>query len=227
MDENSSFEIMDYIEIIKKRKVMIIMITLLAVILTGVVSFIISPTYEAQTTVIIGKSSSSSAQKTDYSDVMMYQSLVKTYAAIAQSNKVAGEAADALDSSTYTADSIEKAITVTPQDNTQIITIKAKSSDPYAAKNIANALTDSFLTEAAKVYPDQNAQVLDKAEVPEAPVKPNKKLNIAIAFVLGLIASAGLAFLLEYMDNTVKTEKDVEKYLGLPVIGMIPKFDEH
>lgn len=225
MDETTTIDLMDYIEIIRKRKALIIIITLLFVILTGIVSFLIAPTYEAQTTVIIGKSSSSSTQKTDYNDVMMYQSLVKTYAEIAKSVKVATETADVLGSSTYNAGSIEKAVTVTPEQNTQILTIKADAKDPYAAKNIANAITDSFLTEAAKIYPDQNAQVLDKAEVPQNPVKPNKKLNIAIAFVLGIMVSMGIAFLMEYMDSTIKNEKDIEKYLGIPVLGTIPRYN--
>ena len=222
MEEHSDFEILKYIEIIAKRKALILIITLLSVILAGAANFLIKPTYEAATTVIIGRESS---QKTDYSDVMMYQSLVKTYAGIAQSRKVADETAEALDSSVYTADKIQKAVTVTPQQNTQIITIKAKGGDPLTAKNIANALTDSFLKEAAKIYPDQNAQVMDEAVAPADPVKPDKKLNIAIGLVLGFLASVSLAFLLEYMDNSIKDEKDIEKYLGIPVLGNIPKYN--
>ena len=64
---------------------------------------------------------------------------------------------------------------------------------------------------------------MDKAIVPINAISPNKKLNIAIAFFIGLMVSLGIVFLLEYVDNTIKTESDVEKYLGLPVLGVIPK----
>ena len=58
-----------------------------------------------------------------------------------------------------------------------------------------------------------NVTVLSKAEVAEnqSPIKPRPMLNVAIAFVVGLMAAVGLAFLLEYLDNTVKKEEDVEK----------------
>ncbi len=53
-------------------------------------------------------------------------------------------------------------------------------------------------------------------------VKPDKKMNVAIAFLLGLMASVALAFLLEFLDNTIKTTDDIARYLELPVMGMIP-----
>ena len=51
-------------------------------------------------------------------------------------------------------------------------------------------------------------------------------MNIAIAFLLGLMVSVGLVFLLEYIDNTFKSKENLEKELGIPVIGLIPSFEE-
>ncbi|MGI5922164.1 MAG: GumC family protein [Syntrophomonadaceae bacterium] len=70
---------------------------------------------------------------------------------------------------------------------------------------------------------DTRVMVVSEASVPTDPVKPNKKLNIAIAFVLGLMLFTLLAFLLEYLDNTLKTAEDVTNELELPVLGLIPK----
>lgn len=64
--------------------------------------------------------------------------------------------------------------------------------------------------------------IASPALVPANPVKPNKQLNMAVALVLGLMVAVGLAFLLELMDSTIKSPEDVEKHLGLPVIGSIP-----
>jgi capsular polysaccharide biosynthesis protein len=58
-------------------------------------------------------------------------------------------------------------------------------------------------------------------------VKPNKKLNLAVALLLGLMLSVGLAFLLEFLDNTIKTPEDVARHLDLPVMGLIPSADNH
>ena len=73
-----------------------------------------------------------------------------------------------------------------------------------------------------------NIHILSKAEVTDgqAPIKPQPLLNIAIAMVVGLMAGVGLAFLLEYLDNTVKNEQDVEKTLGLPLLGVIAQIDD-
>lgn len=69
---------------------------------------------------------------------------------------------------------------------------------------------------------DTTVIVVSEASVPAHPIKPKKKLNIAVAFVLGLLASTALAFVLEHLDYTIKTPEDVTRYLELPVVGVIP-----
>lgn len=71
-----------------------------------------------------------------------------------------------------------------------------------------------------------NVQVIDEAVVPRTPIKPRKNLNLAISGMLGLFAGCGLAFLLDYVDTTLKTAEQVEQVLGIPVLGMIPNFEE-
>jgi len=68
-----------------------------------------------------------------------------------------------------------------------------------------------------------NMRIIDNALAPDAPIKPNKKLNLAIGGILGLMLGVMLVFFMEYMDNTIKTTDDIERYLGLPVLGLIPK----
>jgi succinoglycan biosynthesis transport protein ExoP len=67
--------------------------------------------------------------------------------------------------------------------------------------------------------------IVDKAVVPTSPVKPKKTQNVAIAGMLGLMIGVGLTLLIEFLDTTLKTPEDIERYLGLPVVGSIPVFD--
>lgn len=78
-------------------------------------------------------------------------------------------------------------------------------------------------TRIAEAMQTADVQVIDAAVLPLHPIKPRVKLNIAIGAVLGMFLGVGLAFLLEFMDNTVKTKEDVERLLGLPVLGQIPE----
>lgn len=68
--------------------------------------------------------------------------------------------------------------------------------------------------------------VIEEAQLPEHPTKPNKKRNILLALILGLFGGVGLAFFLEYLDNTVKSPEDIEERFDLPVIGSISLFKD-
>jgi capsular exopolysaccharide synthesis family protein len=74
-----------------------------------------------------------------------------------------------------------------------------------------------------------NIYKLDSAVEPVFPVYPRVKLNILLAAVVGLLGGIGLAFFLEYLDNTVKTQEDVQRYLQIPFLGIVPsiKLDPH
>jgi capsular exopolysaccharide synthesis family protein len=65
-------------------------------------------------------------------------------------------------------------------------------------------------------------QIVDRAEVPRTPVRPRKMLNMLLAVVLSLLGSVGLALFLEYMDDSIKNHEDIEKYVGLPLLGVVP-----
>jgi len=67
-----------------------------------------------------------------------------------------------------------------------------------------------------------NIRIAEEAVMPQAPIKPKKKLNLILSVIFGLMTGIGLAFLLEYIDRSLRTEEDVQRYLGLPVLSVIP-----
>ena len=70
-----------------------------------------------------------------------------------------------------------------------------------------------------------NIRIIEQAVPPRSPVRPNKMRNMMLGIVLGLMSGIGLAFLREYLDQSFRTEEDVQKYLGLPVLSVIPEAD--
>ncbi len=83
-------------------------------------------------------------------------------------------------------------------------------------------LKDAKETSLTSVMESTNVRIVDKAEIPLFPVKPRIFLNILLAVVLGLFMGTGLAFFIEYMDNTIKTPNEIPQRLGMPVLGVLP-----
>lgn len=192
----------------------------------GLVSFfVLDPVYQSDTTLYIGKNLDT---KTDlaYTDVMLGSQLVKDYREIAKSKLVVSAVIKELGLKDITADQLSGKIDVSLKNDTRVIQITVQDTDPKMAMDVANKVADVFLVKAVDIMQVENVKVIDVAELPKTPVKPNKKMNVAIAFVLGLMVGAGIIFLLEYLDDTVKTPEDVKKYVDLPVIGTIPVFPE-
>ncbi|VAX34279.1 Tyrosine-protein kinase, partial [hydrothermal vent metagenome] len=80
-------------------------------------------------------------------------------------------------------------------------------------------LNEATITQASTI---SSIQVVDPAIVPERPIKPQKKKSILLAVMVGLMSGVGFAFFFDYLDNSIKTPRDVEERLGLPVFGHIP-----
>ena len=216
-------KIEEIVEILAKRWKMILSITVIATVLVGIISFfVIPPKYEASTKVFIGKEESSAKdQNYNNSDVQMYQQLLKTYAEVVKTNDLVEKAITEAKADVKSKDVLES-LTVTPTANTQILEIKYISKDREQSKDILQSITDQFIKTSTELIPNGNVKIVEQVKLPENPASPNKKLNIAIAFILGLMVSVGVSFLLEFMDNTFKTKEQVEQVLGVPVIGTIP-----
>lgn len=222
--EEQVISLSEIFEALKKRWIMIVAITLAATLISGLVSFfVIDPVYETSTKLFIGKEESDDATYNS-SDIQMYQKLLQTYAEAIKTKDLVGRAINNLSYDLKEEDVVED-LTVTPVTDTQILQIKYRSKDPEEAKEVLISVTQEFITTSKELVPNGNVKIIEEVQLPEEPVSPNKKMNIAIAFLLGLMVSVGLVFLLEYLDNTYKNKEQLEKELGIPVLGTIPDID--
>ena len=220
--EEQEIRLDEMFDALKKRWLMIASITLSALIISAVLSFfIIKPKYEANTKVFIGKEESET-QGYNQSDIQMYQKLMKTYSETIKTKDLVERALKDTSLDLEPKEVLGN-ITVTTVADTQILEIKYESIDPIEAKTVIEEITDEFIETSKKLVPNGNIQIIESVQLPEEPVSPNKKMNIAIAFLLGLMVSVGLALLLEFLDNTFKTKEQVERELEIPVLGTIPQ----
>lgn len=228
MEHEIMLDLGEIFRIIKKRFLLISLITAMAVGVSILLTlYVMTPVYEAESSIIIGKEREEEHEVGNdysYNDVMMYEKMLKTYGEIAKSRLVTRLASDKLKILGQSDISFgEKAVMVTPYTDTQILIIKIQDTSSYRAMMKVNILAQTFVEEANRIYPSGNVQVLDEAVLPTLPISPKIRLNMVVAFLLGIMVSLGIIFILEYMDNTLKTEEDIEKYMGIRVIGLIPK----
>ncbi|WP_346893302.1 YveK family protein [Clostridium sp. UBA871] len=215
----------EILEVLKKRWKLILIVTLLATLVSGLVSFfLISPKYEASTKLFIGKEAGAEAGY-DQSEIAMYQKLMKTYSEAIKTRDLVGRAIKVTNSN-LTEDEVLKKLTVVTVADTQILQIKIDDKNPNMAATMVQAITNEFVTTSKVLVPNGNIKVIESVKVPEIPVSPNKKMNIAIAFLLGLMVSVGVSFLLEFLDNTYRNREQLEKELDIPVIGTIPHTEQ-
>ena len=222
-----TIDIRELLQILKKRLWIVVLITIITTAASGVISFfVLEPVYQANTTLYVGKNISTEGN-IGYQDVLLSGQLVKDYRELAKSRLVSNIVINELGLSEITTKEIAEMLEVNLKSDTRIIEITAQHTDPKFAQVVANKVADVFKKKAIELIEVDNVQIIDVAETPKDPIKPNKTMNVAIGFVLGLMLGLGLVFLIEYLDNTIKTPNDVEKYLGLAVIGAIPKFNSN
>ena len=222
--EEQVINISEIIDAVKKRWKIIALTTVVATLISGIFSFfIISPTYEASTKVFIGKEESS-MENYNYNDITMYQKLLKTYSELIKTKDLINRA---ITNSEYElkVEDVLKDVSVTTVADTQMIQIAYRSTSPNIAKNMLENITHEFIATAQELVPNGNVKILESVELPKKPVAPNKTMNIAIAFILGMMVGFGIVFLLEYLDNTYKNKEQLEKDLDIPVLGVIPMSD--
>ncbi len=214
-------DLRELFEIIKRRFWIIVTMAVVASFVSAIVSFyFLDPIYETKTTLIVVKEQGQD-QSMQYNDVVLSQKLVKTYGEIVKSRTIAKEVIDNL-ALGISADTLIKQVSVNPVSDTEIISIAVQGTDPELITKMANELASVFMHRIVGIMSIDNVQVIDPAETPMNPIKPRIALNIAIAAVLGLMLGVGIVFLMEFLDDTLKTPEDIEKHLKLPVIGIIP-----
>lgn len=225
MYENAEYDEIDLREIlhiIRKHIISIILVPIFFAVIGGLLSFfVISPVYESSTTIIIRQNKGANEQ-INKTDVDLGKSLIYTYAEMAKSYTVLDNTKKSLNLEELD----EKKISVSPVKDTQILKVSVQDKNPQLATDIANTLVDEFTHEVVRITKTDNVAVVDSARLPEDPIKPNKLLNIIISAILGGMLVIILVFLREYLDNTIKSERDIEKYLGVSVIGTIPNFNQ-
>ena len=212
------------------KKMEIVFITLILMVVGIIYSyFYITPVYTAKTDLVLVQSSSTVSQTGDSAitstDITMNSKLVSTYSELIKRNAVFGQVASNLNISDEEAEKIKNNISVNSAKDTEIIEIKVTNEDPNKAADVANEIAKVFSEKIVEIYNISNIYLLDRAQAPENPSNVNHMKDIVIFAFIGLVISAAYVLVANMLDNTIKTEEDIEKISGLVVLTSIPDYE--
>lgn len=225
-------ELRDYLRIVRKRIWLIVLIVVLVCSLVGAYSiFIKKPVFEASTKIVVNQTpNQSAANQLDLNEINTNIQLINTYKEVIKTPAILDEVVVNYPEFQLTTEDLSKMVNVSSVNNTQVMTVVVKDTSYVKAAEIANAISKVFQKEIPSIFNVQNVSILNEAKteptVRPQPVEPNIVLNLAIGFVLSLMMGLGIAFVLEYLDDTIKSEEDVREFLDIPTLAMITRVSE-
>jgi len=190
----------------------------------GIATFVKTPIYTASADMLVNNRQNTTSGDTSTvtsSDLNASSSLVSTYSIILKSHTVLEEVIDTLGLD-YSYSELASMVSVSTVNNTQVMRVTVKNADPQVAMDIV-----------AQIVSIAPAVIVDKAEVGSVktvdqpwssgrPVSPDKKRYIFVFAIAGALLMCMFLILRELMNNTFKTEADITRELGLPILGVIP-----
>lgn len=204
-----------------KKKIVIIVAVCLIFTVAGFLGtkLFITPTYSTNTRMYVLNVSGDDNVGT--SDFQIANYFLSDYKVLITGQNVTKEVVKRLNLD-VTPDALAKKIEVTSPANTRILQIAISDADPQKAADIANCVREVASQLIERIMSADAVQLVYEAEVPANPSGPNTMRNTAIAGALGLIVAVGIYAVIFILDDTIRTEEDVERYLGLGTMGVIP-----
>mgnify|MGYP000185425028 CR=1 FL=1 len=219
--QDQELDLRELLYVLRRRLLLIVALPVVAAVMAGLVSqFLITPIYEASTTLWVIKDD---AAQISYNDLLLSRNLTKTYAEVAQSRTVLADVIQRLGLAGMTVEDLQEKLTVTAVRDTELLSFTVEDSDPALAALLADAIATAFIGQIHVFMKVENVVVVDPAQVPAEPVRPRMALNLTAAFALGVMLAVGMALLLEHLDTSMNTPEDVRRHVGLPVLAAIPR----
>ena len=188
--------------------------------------YVMDEQYTAETRLYVLNRSSGSAlgglgAALAVSDFQISDNLLEDYLVLLSGRNITDEVLEILNLD-MTREELSKLITVQSINNTRVFKIQVTDTDPQRAANIANCVREVAARQLESIMDVNAVNLVYDAEVPQKKSGPSVTKNTMIAALLGLMAAAGIFVVIYLLDDTIRTEEDVERHLGLSVLGVIP-----
>lgn len=183
--------------------------------------FFKTPMYNSYTTMVLTTNNEKTNQQITSSDITLNKNLVSNYRVIMKSHSILNQVINNLELNT-TAEQLKKQISVTTEDETEIIRISVNSENADSAKDIANEIARVFSNDVARYYSIKNVAIVDYAEKANLPYNISLLKTTVLALLVGIVLASAAIFIMFYFDTTIKSTEEIESKIGLPTLGIVP-----
>jgi capsular polysaccharide biosynthesis protein len=218
------FTFQDLLKLLRKKLWFICLITIISVGASGYLSyFYITPLYANSSTLLVNDRTQSGIPSLN--DVLVYEKLIGTYKDIIKSKRILKPIAEQYNMSV---DLLSPMVNVTSRTNSQVITVTVTGPNYSEATQLVNIIAERFSSELPEIMTIDNVQILDPADLKlkQSPFKPNKMLNMILAFILGAISSSAIVVILYFLDSHIRTEEELALISDYALLCSIPRYDK-
>ena len=180
---------------------------------------LITPKYQSVTKIFV-----LSQQDVNYltsTDIQLSSYLTKDYAELIKSRTVAQEVIKRLDLS-MSPDALMSQVSVQTKSDTRIVTIIVLNEDPELAQELANVIREVSAKQIVDVMGVEAVNMVDEANLPVSPSSPNTSKNMLLGAAWGCLLAIAFILIRYLLNDTIKNDEDVERYLNLNVLASIP-----
>lgn len=185
------------------------------------------PMYRSYTTIVLtrtGDTDNKDNSSITQNDILLNQKLVATYREIIKSRRVLGQVIENLHLDMSVGE-LSQNVSVTNEEDTELIKISVSSVKKEDAKNIANEIAKVFSNEIVDIYNIKNVSIIDTAIEANAPYNINFVKETVVAALIGVVLGVAIIFVMFYFDTTIKNPEEIQTKIGLPLLGVVPKVE--
>ena len=220
-NEEMEIDLLELLMVMKKHLSAILLAGIVGlVIMFAYTSFLVTPLYSASSMMYVMPDNSNSNSST-LSDMQVGQQLTSDYSSMIESRSFMEDVIKKLNLTIDYQQLLEK-VEVTNPTSSRILQVTVNDPNPQTAADIANEVASVAESKLKEITGMQAIKIYEEAAVPEKPSSPSLKKNCALGLLAGIVLAMAVITVLYLMDDTIKTEEDIEKYLGVSVLAKVP-----
>ena len=223
--QNDEIDLLDMFRLVWSKKAVIALI----VIVSGLVGFLyskifIAPRYEASINMIVNSRTDSTIGNISSDNITSAQKIAQTYAVIITGNKILYQVIDELNLD-ISYEKLKEMVTVDSINSTQVMNIVVNDTDPERARQIVEKIGDIAPEILVNAIEGGSCKIVSDVYSTGKPVSPDSTKNALMVALIALVICIAVIIVRDLLDNTFKSELDIQNITNLPVLGILPSVE--